>query len=228
MVGGERFGRYSFIGLPARTLLRAFRPKPWSTDRAAAAAEIDRLQVGANAYVVWLSDGLQDDGADKLTERLSGAIDSLRGRGRLTEDNIADTLRQVRMALLEADVNYQVAQDFTERVSQAAVGTEVLKSLNPYQQFVGIVHHELVNLMGPVDHSLGLRRGELIGIDAISAWWEVVDRRDGRPGRRAGGGGSWDSAGRRSSCGSSAGRLRPPRRRPRRPRPPSARTRRAG
>ena len=54
----------------ARTLLRAFRPKPWPTDRAAAAAEIDRLQVGANAYVVWLSDGLQDDGTDKLTERL--------------------------------------------------------------------------------------------------------------------------------------------------------------
>jgi hypothetical protein len=54
----------------ARTLLRAFRPKPWPTDRAAAATEIDRLQVGANAYVVWLSDGLQDDGTDKLTERL--------------------------------------------------------------------------------------------------------------------------------------------------------------
>jgi len=68
----------------------------------------------------------------------------------------------VTQALLEADVNFTVAQQFTERVSEAAIGREVLKSLDPFQQFVGIVHQELVNLMGPVDHSLHLRRGELV------------------------------------------------------------------
>ncbi|HEY3969099.1 MAG TPA: signal recognition particle receptor subunit alpha, partial [Planctomycetaceae bacterium] len=85
-----------------------------------------------------------------------------RGQGKLTEGNVQDALRAVTQALLEADVNFTVAQEFTERVSKAAVGTEVLKSLRPYEQFVGIVHQELVNLMGPVDHSLHLRRGELV------------------------------------------------------------------
>jgi signal recognition particle subunit SRP54 len=96
-----------------------------------------------------------------ITKGLEGALSFLRGQGRLTEQNVQDGLRAVQQALLEADVNYTVARDFTERVSAQAVGTEVLKSLNPYQQFVGIVYQELINLMGPVDHSLQLRRGEL-------------------------------------------------------------------
>jgi signal recognition particle subunit SRP54 len=99
---------------------------------------------------------------ESISKGLESALSFFRGQGRLTESNVQDALRAVTQALLEADVNYTVAQDFTNRVSQAAVGTEVLKSLNPYQQFVGIVNHELINLMGPVDHSLGLRRGELV------------------------------------------------------------------
>lgn len=99
-----------------------------------------------------------------ISKGLENALSLFRGQGKLTESNMQDALRAVSQALLEADVNYTVAQDFTERVSQAAVGTQVLKSLDPFQQFVGIVHQELINLMGPVDHSLHLRRGEVVVI----------------------------------------------------------------
>jgi signal recognition particle subunit SRP54 len=97
-----------------------------------------------------------------ITKGLESALSLFRGQGKLTEQNVQEALRAVTRALLEADVNFNVAQEFTRRVSDAAVGTQVLKSLNPYQQFVGIVHQELVNLMGPVDHSLHLRRGEVV------------------------------------------------------------------
>src|SRR5579872_3757351 len=97
-----------------------------------------------------------------ITKGLESALSLFRGQGKLTEGNMQEALRAVTQALLEADVNFTVAQDFTERVSQAALGTHVLNSLNPYQQFVGIVHRELINLMGPVDHSLHLRRGEVV------------------------------------------------------------------
>src|SRR5258708_2416050 len=96
-----------------------------------------------------------------ITKGLEGALALFRGQGKLTEQNVQDALRAVTQALLEADVNFTVAQEFTGRVSQAAIGTQVLKSLDPFKQFVGIVHQELVNLMGPVDHSLHLRRGEV-------------------------------------------------------------------
>ena len=97
-----------------------------------------------------------------ITKGLESALSLFRGQGKLTEQNVQDALRAVTRALLEADVNFTVAQDFTQRVSEAAIGTQVLKSLDPFQQFVGIVHQELVNLMGPVDHSLHLRRGEVV------------------------------------------------------------------
>ncbi len=97
-----------------------------------------------------------------ITKGLEGALSLFRGQGKLTETNVQDALRAVTQALLEADVNFTVAQDFTRRVSEAAVGTQVLKSLDPFKQFVGIVHQELINLMGPVDHSLHLRRGEIV------------------------------------------------------------------
>jgi len=76
----------------------------------------------------------------------------------LTESNIREGLRQVRQALLDADVNYEVARDFIDKVTQQAVGEQVLKSLRPSEQIVGIVYQELVNLMGPVDHSLQIKR----------------------------------------------------------------------
>jgi signal recognition particle subunit SRP54 len=85
---------------------------------------------------------------DKLTERLSRAVDAVRGRGRLTEDNIAESLREVRMALLEADVALPVVKRFIEAVKAQALGSEVAQSLSPGQAFIGILHRELVSVLG--------------------------------------------------------------------------------
>src|SRR5438128_10041896 len=83
---------------------------------------------------------------------LTDALRRLRGRGRLTEANIHDGLQEVRRALLDADVNFTVANDFIARVEKQAIGKEVLRSLDPSEQIVRVVYDELVNLMGPVDH----------------------------------------------------------------------------
>jgi signal recognition particle subunit SRP54 len=85
---------------------------------------------------------------DSLSEKLQSVFKNLRGYGKLTEKNVADALREVRLALLEADVNYKVAKDFIERTKQRALGQEVLTSVTPGQQIVKIVHDELVMLMG--------------------------------------------------------------------------------
>ncbi|MFM9195368.1 MAG: signal recognition particle protein, partial [Planctomycetia bacterium] len=97
---------------------------------------------------------------ESLTASLSSALNSLRGRGKLTEANMREGLAGVRTALLEADVAYDVVETFLTRVVDDAVGARVLESLDPAQQLVGIVHQELVNLMGPVDHSLHLQPGK--------------------------------------------------------------------
>jgi signal recognition particle subunit SRP54 len=94
---------------------------------------------------------------ETLQEGLGSALRTLRGRGRLTESNMRDGLRLVQQALLEADVSYPVAKEFVDRLAEQALGEQVLKSLNPTQQLVAIVHQELIQLMGPVDHSLHLR-----------------------------------------------------------------------
>ena len=93
-----------------------------------------------------------------ITAGIRSALSTLGRGGKLTEANIRDGLAEVRKALLEADVNYDVAANFIKRVTAEALGEKVLKSLRPDQQFIGIVHQELVNLMGPTDHSLHLRR----------------------------------------------------------------------
>jgi signal recognition particle subunit SRP54 len=85
---------------------------------------------------------------DQLTGRLGQAINALRGRGRLTEDNIADTLREVRVALLEADVALPVVRRFIEAVKARAMGAEVAGSLTPGQAFIGILHRELTAVLG--------------------------------------------------------------------------------
>ncbi|MBM3860530.1 MAG: signal recognition particle protein [Verrucomicrobia bacterium] len=85
---------------------------------------------------------------DSLSDKLQSALKKLRGYGKLTEKNVSDALREVRLALLEADVNYKVAKDFIERTKQKALGQEVLNSVSPGQQIVKIVHDELVALMG--------------------------------------------------------------------------------
>src|SRR5262245_15547839 len=89
-----------------------------------------------------------------IQKSLAGALKRLTGRGRLTEANIREGLGEVRKALLEADVNYTVANAFIQRVSEQAVGEEILRSLKPDQQIVKIVYDELVQLMGPVDHRI--------------------------------------------------------------------------
>lgn len=96
---------------------------------------------------------------DALSASLSSAISSLRGRGKLTEANMREGLGSVRTALLEADVAYDVVEAFLDRVTADAIGEKVLSSLDPAQQLVGIVHRELVNLMGPVDHAIRYREG---------------------------------------------------------------------
>ncbi len=96
-----------------------------------------------------------------ITTGLKAAVSMLGRGGKLSEANIRDGLAQVKQSLLEADVHYDVATAFIKRVTSQALGEKVLKSLRPDQQFVGIVHQELVNLMGPTDHSLHLRRDGL-------------------------------------------------------------------
>jgi signal recognition particle subunit SRP54 len=93
---------------------------------------------------------------DSLTNRLTGILDRLRGFGRLTEENIQEALREVRVALLEADVNFKVVKAFIDRVRVKAVGQDVLQSLTPGQQVVKVVRDELVELLGGSAHRLAM------------------------------------------------------------------------
>jgi signal recognition particle subunit SRP54 len=93
---------------------------------------------------------------EALTQRLEAIFDRLRGAGRLTEENIQEALREVRVALLEADVNFRVVRSFVEEVRVKAVGQDVLQSLTPGQQVVKIVHGELVSLLGGAAHRLAM------------------------------------------------------------------------
>ena len=93
---------------------------------------------------------------DNLTSRLTGIFDRLRGYGRLTEENIVEALREVRVALLEADVNFKVVKSFVDRVREKAVGQDVFKSLTPGQQVVKVVRDELVELLGGSGHRLAM------------------------------------------------------------------------
>ena len=94
---------------------------------------------------------------ESLSDRLSSAFRSLSGRAQLTEENIRDGLREVRLALLEADVNFKVVKEFVERVRERVLGQEVEKSLTPTQQLVKAVHDELVTLLGGETTELNLR-----------------------------------------------------------------------
>ena len=93
---------------------------------------------------------------ENLSQRLSGLLDKMRGQGRLTDENIQDAMREVRMALLEADVALPVVREFTAKVKERAIGQEVLSSLTPGQAFIKIVHDELVALMGEANAALNL------------------------------------------------------------------------
>ena len=85
---------------------------------------------------------------ENLSSRLSRITDAMRGKSRVTEKDIKDMMREIRLALLEADVNYQVVKDLAEEIGEKAKGAEVMESLTPGQQVVKIVHQALINILG--------------------------------------------------------------------------------
>src|SRR5690242_9208343 len=93
---------------------------------------------------------------DSLSSKLEQAFKNLRGLGKISEANVGDALREVRLALLEADVNFKVARDFIERVKTKSIGLEVIQSIQPGQQIIKIIHDELVDLLGSSNASLQL------------------------------------------------------------------------
>jgi signal recognition particle subunit SRP54 len=93
---------------------------------------------------------------DSLSSKLQNAFRNLRGLGKISESNVGDALREVRMALLDADVNFKVARDFIERVKTKSIGQEVVQSIQPGQQVVKIIHDELVELLGSANAGLEL------------------------------------------------------------------------
>jgi signal recognition particle subunit SRP54 len=93
---------------------------------------------------------------DSLSSKLQGAFRNLRGLGTISEANVTDSLREVRLALLEADVNFKVARDFIERVRAKSLGQEVIRSIQPGQQIIKLIHDELVDLLGSQNAALDL------------------------------------------------------------------------
>jgi signal recognition particle subunit SRP54 len=101
---------------------------------------------------------------DNLSEKFSDAFRSLRGKNKISEQNIEETLKQVKTALLEADVNFKVVKEFVEKVKTEAMGEKVLRGVEPGQQFVKIMHDELTKLMGGENSELNLKRPPVIPI----------------------------------------------------------------
>src|SRR5438876_443491 len=93
---------------------------------------------------------------DSLSSKLQNAFRNLRGLGKISESNVGDALREVRLTLLEADVNFMVARDFIERVKAKSLGQEVIQSIQPGQQIIKIIHDELVELLGSENAGLQL------------------------------------------------------------------------
>ncbi|MFN9065676.1 MAG: signal recognition particle receptor subunit alpha, partial [Bdellovibrionales bacterium] len=85
---------------------------------------------------------------EQLSEKVRGSIKKLKGQGQITESNIEEVLKDIRMSFLEADVNFKVVKSFLDRVKVKALGQEVLTSLEPSQQFIKIVHDELITTLG--------------------------------------------------------------------------------
>ena len=115
---------------------------------------------------------------ESLTDRLGGIFSGLKGKGKLTEDDINSAMREIRLALLEADVNYKVVKEFTNSIKEKAIGQDVLSKLNPSQMLVKIVHDELVKLLGDDDNSLkfnenGLSIFMLVGLQGTGKTTQV-------------------------------------------------------
>jgi len=128
---------------------------------------------------------------DSLSDRLGSTLKKLRGQGRITEDNVKETLREVRMALLEADVALPVVRDFIERVKERAMGQDVLRSLTPGQALVKVVNDELIAVMGEADPGLSLNTqppavilmaglqgaGKTTSVAKLARWLKERDRK---------------------------------------------------
>src|SRR5215212_4439641 len=93
---------------------------------------------------------------DSLSSKLQNVFKNLRGLGKISEENVSDALRDVRVALLDADVNFKVARDFIDRVRAKAIGQEVIQSIQPGQQIVKIIYDELVELLGSANSGLNV------------------------------------------------------------------------
>src|SRR5574344_853349 len=107
---------------------------------------------------------------ESLSEKFSRILKKVRGQSRLTENNMDDMLREVRVALLEADVNYKVVKEFVESVKQKAIGEQVYLKLNPSQMVVKIVHDELESLLGSGESEIKYQRNKptvimLVGLE---------------------------------------------------------------
>ena len=109
---------------------------------------------------------------ETLSDRLEGVFKKLRGQGRITEGNIEEAVREVRLALLEADVNIKVVKDFIEHVKRKALGQEVLRSLSPEQHLIKFVATELREVMGGNARELDLRSS----LPPRSCWWDCRAR----------------------------------------------------
>ncbi len=128
-----------------------------------------------------------------LSDRLGQTLKNISGKGRITEDNIKDTLREVRMALLEADVALPVIKDFVARIKERSVGIEVSRSLNPGQMLIKIVQGELETIMGSENEGLNLAAtppavilmdglhgaGKTTSVGKLAKYWKESDKKKG-------------------------------------------------
>lgn len=108
---------------------------------------------------------------EKLSDRLLGSVRTLRGQKKITDDNIQEAIKEIRMSLLEADVNFKVVKSFIDRVKEKAVGQEVVKGVDPSQQFIKIVHDELIELLGGKTEELNVSQSPtvifLVGLQGV-------------------------------------------------------------
>ena len=105
---------------------------------------------------------------DSLSEKLQNVFKNLRSKGKLTEDDVKAALKEVKMALLEADVNFKVVKQFTKSVQERAIGQDVMNGLNPGQMVIKIVNEEMIKLMGSETTEIAFRPGKELTVDRKS------------------------------------------------------------
>ena len=117
---------------------------------------------------------------ESLGDRLQNALHKIKGYGKITEDNISEMMREIRLALLEADVNYQVVKEFTSKVKEKALGEEVASSINPGDLFVKIVKDELTELLGGESEPLNMKGNPatlmLVGLQGSGKTTTIANR----------------------------------------------------